>query len=119
MKRLFSFVTVVCFSAWLLPLGNFIKPSQEKTACGGDRAFHMCSMMAPAQIDDNSSAGKVSFTSASGVEKTQKSPASAGNDLFAAASLARTPDLISKLSEARLIFPSKTFYFSIDPVPKA
>ncbi len=33
----------MCFILWILPLGFFIKPAQEKTACGGQRAVCMCS----------------------------------------------------------------------------
>ncbi len=117
MRRLFSLATVICFSVWILPLGNFIKLSEEKTACGGNRAFHMCSMMTP-KVHPVGDSQKVTFTSTSGVEKTQKSAAAGGNDFFSAASFAGTPDLISKFSESDLIFPSKVFYFSIDPVPK-
>jgi hypothetical protein len=44
MKPLVGFLTVVLFFIWLLPLGIFIKPSQEKVACDGQRAICMCSV---------------------------------------------------------------------------
>jgi hypothetical protein len=43
--RSVSAFTAVCLCLWLMPLGAFIKPAQEKLACGGKRAFHMCCAM--------------------------------------------------------------------------
>jgi hypothetical protein len=42
MKRLSILFLVIIFSFWILPLGVFIKPAQEKSACGGERAICMC-----------------------------------------------------------------------------
>lgn len=42
--KLVSFILSITVLAWILPLGYFIKPSQEKIACDGQRAFHMCTM---------------------------------------------------------------------------
>ncbi len=42
MRHLIAFLTFVLFFIWLLPLGIFIKPSQEKVACDGQRAICMC-----------------------------------------------------------------------------
>jgi len=43
MKCLARTFTIIFFFAWLLPLGVFITPSQEKIACGGKRAICLCS----------------------------------------------------------------------------
>lgn len=43
MRRLTSLLAVMLFFIWILPLGAFIKPSQEKFACGGQRAICLCS----------------------------------------------------------------------------
>ncbi len=43
MKHFVSFFTIIVFFLWLLPLGVFIKASQEKIACGGKRAICLCS----------------------------------------------------------------------------
>ena len=73
------FLTItLCF--WFLPLGSFIKPSQEKTACGGKRAFHMCSMMA-GKVNPNPS-NTVSYQNGSDFARDAKSQASSGNDWF-------------------------------------
>lgn len=44
MKPLVSLLSITLFILWILPLGFFIKPNQEKTACGGLRAVCMCRM---------------------------------------------------------------------------
>lgn len=41
--KILSFTIVAIFMTWLVPLGFFIKPAQEKTACGGQRAICLCS----------------------------------------------------------------------------
>ena len=66
---------------WLLPLGVFIKPSQEKTACDGQRPFHMCSMIAKVRTDALGSSSKVNLTNADGTGAGAKYSASDGNDL--------------------------------------
>jgi hypothetical protein len=45
LTRLISSITVIGVLFWLLPLGAWIKPSQENKACNGQRAFHMCTQM--------------------------------------------------------------------------
>ena len=42
MQRLGASLIVGVFLVWLLPLGIFIKPSQERIACDGQRAICMC-----------------------------------------------------------------------------
>lgn len=113
--RLFSLFLSVALSAWLLPLGAFIKPSQEKIACGGNRAMHMCSMNDPARVNTDTS-DKVTFSSA-GAERTQKPPASddglflsAGNGLDAALDTASMGSDNHPFSFYLLIRP-------IDPIP--
>jgi hypothetical protein len=45
MFRLVSFFILLVFALWILPLGVFIKSSQQKTFCGGQRAICLCSHM--------------------------------------------------------------------------
>jgi len=47
MRRFFALLTVILFFIWLLPLGIFIKPSQEKIVCDGQRAICMCHAFIP------------------------------------------------------------------------
>ncbi len=43
MKRYFSLFIIFIFFIWILPLGVFIKKSEEKEVCNGHRAICMCS----------------------------------------------------------------------------
>lgn len=71
---------IVCFSVivWLLPLGVFIKPSEEKVACGGKRALHMCTMNMKARTQDSGQGLKI--TSGSGQIDKQNPASGGGND---------------------------------------
>ncbi len=99
MHRTFSAFVTLCLVFWLMPLGAFIKPSQEKTACDGKRAFHMCSMMSGGETAGAAKSydGMVKMSNASGVEKTSKTSVSSGGDdlllLAVAASAANNPSL--------------------------
>lgn len=63
---------------------------------------------------------KVSFTNASGVEKTNRSASgSSGSDFMTAALLAKKHDKNSRFLELNLILPKQTILFTLDPVPKA
>lgn len=112
-KAASSFLTLALL-LWVLPLGAFIKASQEKTACGGGRAFHMCAAMAKV----HAGSGKVSIASSSSAEKTQKSASSSGNDLL----LGRTPlnsfETSSRFFEDAVVPVRSSFFHSPDPVPK-
>ena len=44
MQRAVSSLLVIFFILWILPLGYFIKPSQEKIVCDGQRGMCMCSV---------------------------------------------------------------------------
>ena len=79
MFRIASSFLTVCLFLWVLPLGAFIKPGQEETACGGKRAFHMCCSMGMGKVNPNPSS-KVTFTNASDFGHGAKSSASAGDD---------------------------------------
>ena len=78
-KRLLTSFVVLCVFSWLMPLGAFIKPGQEEMACGGKRAFHMCSCMGKM---GSGSPVKPGINSASGFNENAKSSASGGDDLF-------------------------------------
>lgn len=52
MQRPVALLLTLLFMIWILPLGAFIKLSQEKAVCGGHRAICMCSAM-KTQIEHN------------------------------------------------------------------
>jgi len=79
MKKWLVLFLAVSFILWILPLGVFIKPSQEKIVCDGLRAMCMCTMghrsadkvmepgislKAASQSKENSSGGGNYFVSA-------------------------------------------------------
>ena len=43
MPRFIHTAVAFVFLVWILPLGVFIKPWQERVACGGQRAICLCS----------------------------------------------------------------------------
>lgn len=59
MQKFVGFFTAFLFFIWILPLGIFIKPAQEKIACDGQRAICLCSHLVAKQIAKN--AGKAAY----------------------------------------------------------
>ena len=57
MKRLIVSFLLAGFILWILPLGFFIKPSQQNLACDGQRAMCMCHIMIPKSLDKAMDAG--------------------------------------------------------------
>ena len=115
MRFLTSFV-LLCLFLWLLPLGAFIKPSQEKIACDGHRAFHMCSMMM-GKIDPNPSP-EVKFSSG-GEQRTAKSSAAGGDDFIPVRFFNDFSEVEQVSVEFCRIFVSPIVSLSIDHPPKA
>ncbi len=118
MKRIIALFSTLAIFFWILPLGAFIKPSQEKTACGGNRAFHMCTM-GMSSAKKVPAPERVTFTSASGAEKDHQSAGgSGGNDFLVISAFAMKPDRCSKLLDFNFCLPIQSFVFLPDPVPK-
>lgn len=102
-----------------MPLGAFIKKTEEKTACGGKRAFHMCSMMQESQSQRGPSDGVVKFTNAGGaVEKSQPSQ-SGGNELFSDSLRAISLDRAGRFYEIRTSIPQLVIVRPFEHVPLA
>jgi hypothetical protein len=57
MKRILLSFLFISFILWILPLGVFIKPSQQELACDGQRAICMCHVMMPKSSDKAMEAG--------------------------------------------------------------
>ncbi len=122
MRYLSGLFTLAAFFLWIQPLGAFIAPSMEEAACGGNRAFHMCSTQFAAQIASSpagASGQKTHMTSSTsvGVEKTGQASGSgaqmdiAGQNLLTDVSLRRFADAAS-------VFPAQIFFSPASPVPK-
>lgn len=118
MRKTVAVFSVFALFLWILPLGSFIKPSQEKTACGGSRAFHMCTM-GMGQAKKGPGPQKISFTNASGAEKTDRSPSSSGgNDFINGDVLKNTEVRSSKTREFEITLPRQSFFLTPEPIPK-
>lgn len=116
-----AIMSAVCVFAWIMPLGAFIKPSQEKTACDGRRAFHMCSMVkVGASSAVKPSEGRVTLSSAAAIDKLPKASAGGANHDFGLNPIpaAHMPGF-SRLAQRQEPFVPLEHFFSTDPVPKA
>jgi hypothetical protein len=103
-----------------MPLGVFIKPSQEKMACDGKRAFHMCSMMTPEAAAHAAKSNRISFTSqASGLEKHAKAQGAGGDEFLAAhRPLFHAPASVFWPQES-FVSPQSAYYSSLYRPPQA
>ena len=115
MFRVFSAFVALAMTAWVLPLGAFIRSSQEATACGGGRAFHMCSMMAKAKTN---APEKITFVNAASPEKSPKSSATGGQDWLLEKAAKEALAQSNLHPEANPPFLPPFVHFPIDPVPK-
>lgn len=115
-KKIAAIVSLITLCLWLMPLGAFIKPSQEDTACGGKRAFHMCCMLSGKVRPEG--IHKVCFYSMNSSERTAKSSAAGGDDFVTAAS-ARANRLRAHLMELSNDFFYPQYFQEIpEPPPK-
>jgi hypothetical protein len=80
MRRLVSSILMFVFVSWLLPLGVFIKPSQEKIFCGGQRAICLCSHMKTK--NKNAEAVKTIAKTNTGAQKEESSGSSHHYDVL-------------------------------------
>lgn len=80
MRKFVSSLSVITILVWVLPLGVFIKPSQEKTVCGGKRAFHMCHMAKASATSQNEST-KITLNTAGQSGQEKEKGGSSGNEM--------------------------------------
>ena len=116
MPRLISALVLLIFFIWILPLGVFIKPSQEEKACNGQRAICLCSHLIAKQKDAR--VAKIMLTNP-GAQKEANPSGGASHD-FIVDQKRIIPDLaLAK----RLLYDSlpdqSTFSINIDHVLKA
>lgn len=115
-------ITALCAAAalllWVLPLGVFIKPSQEKTACGGKRAFHMCSSMSVAAAPAATSDVLAYAQTASDLLKTSKAASGCSDEVLLEDAERRCHLPASVLAYERFVFLDTPVLLLQDPVPK-
>src|SRR5258708_462277 len=88
MKRSLGSLLVLSFVLWILPLGNFIKPSQQRLACDGQRAICMCHALVFKAVDKAMEVGMGLKTGSSA--NKEKSSGGSGNYFVAARSIIAT-----------------------------
>lgn len=106
------------FFIWILPLGVFIKPAQEKLACDGQRAVCMCSHGMSQPLVHK--AGETIYQSPGGFTTKEHHNPGGGSNQFL---LAQNIDLLSRQEggfflEGSFLFTSTVFPL-IEHVPKA
>jgi hypothetical protein len=114
MRAHISTITAAIFLVWILPLGIFIKPDEEKLACNGKRAICMCSHLLAKQTAKF--AGKILLKNAVDIDGANGAPAS---HFYVNAVLAG----IRTSADNDTVFERSFFYSdptrkTADPVPK-
>lgn len=122
MKQAAAILTFAAFFLWIQPLGAFIAPSAEDTACGGRRAVHMCSVQFAEMLGSapvKTSIQKTHLTSASSVS-VEKTGSSASSSVFLDLAMAASAQdaAVRRLADVTLTFPAQIFFAPASPVPK-
>jgi hypothetical protein len=115
MKRSLASFLLVGFILWILPLGFFIKPSQQTLACDGQRAVCMCHVMMPKSSDKAIDSGVVLKAGSS----TSKENSSGGGNYFVSARPAVNLNLKSaSIFENRYFSYKSPFLAALEYIPK-
>ena len=118
MQRLVTLLIVGLFFIWILPLGVFIKPSQEKIACDGQRAICLCHMQV-AKAHSSGHSDKPMLAHNNGSNKEAASSGGGANQFLACAILNGVNERISRYFGSPQHIPSLLLVRNIDHVPKA
>ncbi len=78
--RVMCVIILLCFFIWILPLGAFIRVTDEQEVCGGQRAICLCSHHLAK--NKSSSHGKVVIVNPGGVNKEAGSAGGPGHDFL-------------------------------------
>lgn len=117
MRRFIGLITTLLLFIWLLPLGAFIKPEQEKEACAGKRAICLCSHLLKKQLAKNANKTFLQAASASSAEKENTSGSS--HNFLAHVADIKKPLPFNLLNHENPFKYSFLYIRTIDPVPKA
>jgi hypothetical protein len=112
-KKIFISILAFSFTLWIMPLGIFIKPSQQKLACDGQRAICMCHAFIP----------KADISIDSGVmlkagSPTNNASSSAGNYFVSTKPLLVLQARTGFLFESPHFCYKSPFIISLEHVPK-
>jgi hypothetical protein len=117
MHNAISSVTALLFFIWILPLGIFIKPSQEKMACNGQRAICLCSHLVAKQEPKN--AGKTIYKGSGSAQKEQNGSGGSSHHFLHAQKKPQINKQISLYRQQQSSMYSLLVIRSIEHVPKA
>lgn len=115
MRRLIYSLLALFFFIWILPLGAFIKPEHEKTACNGQRAICLCSHLmakqaSPAPFKSLLGAGQAPIQKETGV--------SASHHFLAVCASLNTTSSHSFFQTTEDLLPALTVVRRVDHVPR-
>ena len=119
MQRAVSSFVVILFLTWILPLGYFIKPSQEKISCDGQRAICMCSHAKVAKAQSKPIEGFGLKANSNGNKESNGSGGGAGNYYLAAHLPFQNDSNLIVLNDSVFLAYRNPSLISIDHVPKA
>jgi len=116
MTRVLIFLLLLSFILWILPLGYFIKPCQQKLACDGERAMCMCHVMMVKSPDKAMEHG-VGIKEGASTNK-EGSSGSAGNYFFSPRNIVSLNLHSSSFFENPFLTYQNPFLAAIEYVPK-
>ena len=113
--RLTAVSLTILFFIWILPLGVFIKPFQEKLACDGQRAICMCSHLMAKQAVQND--GKAFSKVGGGAQSEKDNSFSSGMCFFFRDNKNLISNQISSYLQQKLLLHSFLVVRPIDHIP--
>ena len=116
MQRAVSSLVAILFLIWILPLGYFIKPSQQKTFCDGQRGMCMCT----AHFAHKSPANPLGGIANANPNSNKEAPSNGGaGNYFESGVSVISPTHSSILPDFQVeLIPSLQFINPIEHVPK-
>jgi len=115
MRAWCSIFTGILFFVWILPLGAFIKPSDEKKACNGKRAICLCSHLFAKQTAKY--AGKTLLKNASSAGESSNGVPSSHFYVNALLAIIKNSDAEHAMMERAMFYANPT-QETASPVPK-
>jgi hypothetical protein len=116
MKKSLILFLAVSFIIWILPLGYFIKPSQQKIACDGQRAMCMCHAFIPKSSDITMGPG-AAFKAGSSTNKENSSSGASSYFVSAKPAIVLNLPSVTLFQDQYLCYKSP-FLAALEYVPK-
>jgi len=113
--KILTSMLVFSFILWVLPLGYFIKPSQEKAACNGERAICMCHAVIFKSVAKSMETG---MSLKAGQAANKENSSGPGNSFISAKSILNLNSPSGFVFERQIFCYSNPFLNVIESVPK-